>query len=138
MIATPSRRRASSGLVACAVLAALAVGARADASEPGDRVELRVAGTCGRASAATLRLRAEDGRIRAELRVRTPRTGIWRVTAFHERRLVARARVRATRRAAGFQYRLVLPDYAGPDAIRLRAVAPRGETCSAGATVTRS
>jgi hypothetical protein len=138
VIAIPSRRRACSGLVVCAVLAALAVGAQAEASETGDRAELRVAGTCGRASAATLRLRAEDGRIRADLRVRTPRTGIWRVAAFHERRLVARARVRATRRMRGFHHRLVVPDYAGPDAIRMRAVAPGGETCSAGATLVGS
>jgi hypothetical protein len=137
-IASPRRRRAA-GLLAALVLAALAYAGPADArDDDGERVEVRVTGTCGRESTARLRLRAEDGEIRVDLRVRTPSAGVWRVAVLHERRLVRRARVRAHRGARGFEYRVVLPDFAGPDAVAVRAVAPRGETCSAGATVAGS
>jgi hypothetical protein len=118
------------------LLAALLMTApAAQARGGGDRVEARVDGVCGRASHASLRLRAEDGRIRVDMRVGTRKTGRWRVRVFHERRLVKRTRVRATRARGGFEYRVFLPDFAGPDAIRVRALAPSGETCSAGATV---
>ncbi|WP_217915858.1 hypothetical protein [Miltoncostaea marina] len=139
---TPSSRLLALALAGAAA-AALCGTAPAAARDDGrgrddDRVEVRVAGACGRASRAELRLRAEDGRIRADLRVRTPTAGRWRVTVVHERRLVARARVRATRSARGFAFRVTLPDYTGPDAVRVRAAAPRGETCSAAATVAGS
>ncbi len=114
---------------------ALLMTAPAAQARGGDRVEVRVDGVCGRASHASLRLRAEDGRIRVNMRVGTRKTGRWRVRVFHERRLVKRTRVRATRARGGFESRVFLPDFAGPDAIRVRALAPRGETCSAGATV---
>jgi hypothetical protein len=128
-------RRAVLALVVCAFVAALAAAAPADARGGGDRVEVRVDGVCGRSSAARLRLRAEDGEIRTDVRVRTAKRGLWRVAVFHERRLVSRVRVRSTRAAAGFEFRILLPDYEGPDAVWVRAVAPKGETCSAGATV---
>jgi len=108
------------------------------ARDDDERVDLRVEGVCGRTSAARLRLRADDGRIRVDLRVRTSTRGRWRLAVLHERRIVRRARVRATRAGRGFRYRVVLPDYAGPDAVRLRAASPRGETCSAAATVSAS
>lgn len=140
------RRRHAAALLAAALLAALAYAGPAvarDGDGGGDRdhaerVEVRVTGTCGRASTSRLRLRAEDGEIRVDLTVRTPSSGVWRVSVLHERRLVRRARVRATRGARGFEYRVVLPDYAGPDAVGVRAVAPRGETCAAAATVAGS
>jgi hypothetical protein len=100
-----------------------------------DRVEVREAGTCGRSSAMRLRLRAEDGRIRVDTRVRTARTGTWRLTVLHERRTVLRARVRVTRSSRGFERRVVVPDWAGADAVSARAVSPAGETCTATATV---
>lgn len=138
------RRRHAAALLAAAVLAALAYAGPAvardgdDGGDRAERVEVRVTGTCGRASTSRLRLRAEDGEIRVDLTVRTPSSGVWRVSVLHERRLVRRARVRATRGARGFEYRVVLPDYAGPDAVGVRAVAPRGETCAAAATVAGS
>lgn len=105
----------------------------------GERVEARADGVCGRASSASLRLRAEDGRIRVDMHVDTSRYGVWRVTVLHERRRVGAVRnVRATRAAGGFEYRVFVPDFEGPDAVWVRAVAPRGETCSAGTTVSDS
>jgi hypothetical protein len=100
-----------------------------------DRVEVRTTGTCGRSSAIRLRLRAEDGRIRVDTTVRTARTGRWRLTVLHERRVVAAVRVRATRAARGFERRIVVRDWSGADAVLARAVSPAGETCTAGATV---
>lgn len=122
-------------LLGCLIAAPPATPESAHARGGGDRVEVRVVGVCGRASHARLRLRAEDGRIRVDMHVDTRKTGRWRVRVLHERRLVKRTRVRATRARGGFEYRVFLPDFAGPDAIWVRALAPRGETCSAGATV---
>jgi hypothetical protein len=140
---TPSLLRLACGAIALAGavapawsggVAAARDGVRED-RDRGERVELRVPGVCGRRSAAHLRLRAEDGRIRTDLRVRTATLGRWRVDVLHERRLVRRVRVRATRAARGFEFRVVLPDYAGPDAVRVRAVSRRGEVCTTAATV---
>ena len=92
----------------------------------------------GTGSRAELRLRGDGEEIRLDARVRTAKRGVWRVSVFHERRLVARARVRSTRSGRGFEYRAFLPDYEGPDAVRVRGVAPGGETCTAAATLTGS
>lgn len=133
----PLRRAVPAAVLAC--LLALGVAGPALARGGGDdggRVEARADGVCGRASSASLRLRAEDGRIRVDMHVDTSRYGVWRVTVLHERRRVGPVRrVRATRAEGGFEYRVVVPDYQGPDAVWVRAVAPRGETCSAGTTV---
>lgn len=136
-------RRFAPAIAACACAGAVLVPATQASARGGDdrveirsdRVEVRVKGVCGRRSSARLRLRARDGRIRADLRVNTAKRGLWRVGVFHERRLVKRVRVRATRSRRGFEYRVFLPDFDGPDAVWIRAAAPRGETCSAGATV---
>ena len=128
--------RATLCALACAGAAWIAAAAPSQAgADDGDRAEVRVAGVCGRASSARLRLRSHDGRIRADLSVRTPKAGVWRVTVLHERRIARRARVRATRARGGFEFRALLPDYVGPDAVRVRAVAPRGESCSAAAVL---
>ncbi len=66
------------------------------------------------------------------------RTGVWRLTVLHERRAVARVRVRATRAERGFEHRVVVRDWAGADAVSARAVSPAGETCTATATVAGS
>ena len=139
-------RRVAVGLVVCSLaMFGGAIGpatASSGSSGPGgdgeDRIEVDAHGVCGRASRVQLSLRVEDGRIRIEMEVFTAQRGLWRVAVFHERRLVARLRVRSTRVANGFDYYLSVPDYEGPDAVWVRAVAPRGETCSAGATVSGS
>ena len=125
-------------LLLCLGAAALASAPPAHARDGGERVEVRVDGDCGRTSSVRLRLRAEDGLIRVDTEVRTPRTGLWRLTVLHERRIVKRVRVRSTRGGRGFQHRVVVPDYVGADAVSIRAVAPGGETCTAAATVAGS
>lgn len=134
------RRRPALALAALAVAlaAALSTGAPAQARDGGDRAEVRVEGVCGTSSSARMRLRADGEEIRVDARVRTSKRGVWRVSVFHERRLAVRARVRSTRDEQGFEYRAFLPDFEGPDAVRMRAVAPSGETCAAAATVSGS
>jgi hypothetical protein len=121
-----------------ALAAALSASAPAEARDGGDRVEARVEGICGTSSSARLRLRGDGEEIRVDARVRTTKRGSWRVSLFHERRLVHRVRVRSTRDEQGFEYRAFLPDFEGPDAVRMRAVAPSGETCTAAATLIES
>ena len=129
------RRRAAALLAVAACAAIWSAASPADARGGGERTEVRVSGLCGRASTDRLRLRGDGSEIRVDTEIRTRRTGVWRVTVLHERRIVARARVRATREAGGFQHRVFVPDFAGADAVRVRAVAPGGETCSASAVL---
>jgi hypothetical protein len=134
------RLRPAIALAALAALlaAALATGPVARADDDGERAEARVEGVCGTGSRTELRLRGDGDEIRLDARVRTGKRGVWRVSVFHERRLVVRARVRSTSGGRGFRYRAVLPDFEGPDAVRMRAVAPTGETCTAVATLAGS
>ena len=117
----------------CAPLALALVGPAAARDGGDSRPEVRERGVCGRGSEARLRLRAGDGAIRVDTEVRTSRTGVWRLTILHERRIVIRARVRVTRSNGGIRRRIVLPDYVGADTVSVRAVAPSGETCSVAA-----
>ena len=124
--------------LAALLAAALATGGPGQAKDSGERTEVEVAGVCGTSSSVRLRLRAESKGIRVDTRLRTSKRGVWRVSVFHERRLAARAHVRSTRGGRGFEYRMFLPDLEGPDAVRMRAVAPSGETCAAVATLSGS
>ncbi len=136
----PRRARPLFALAATAAVLAVAGAASpgtADARD-GDRVEVRVVGTCGGASAIRLRLRAEEGRIRVDTQVRTRRAGVWRLTVLHERRAVVRPRIRVARRDGGFSHRVTVPAGSGADAVAVRAVSPAGETCTAAATVAGS
>lgn len=124
---------AASAVAACAL--ALASAGPAEARGGDERVEASAQGVCGRASSSRLRLRAEGGEIRVDTDVRTSRLGFWKLTVLHERRVAVRVRVRATRGSRGFHHRIVLPDYAGADAVSVRAAAPSGEICTVAATV---
>ncbi len=129
-------RRPAAALLALAASAAIwSAAPSAEARDGGERTEVRVSGLCGRASTDRLRLRGDGSDIRVDTEIRTRRTGVWRITVLHERRIVARARVRATRAAGGFQHRVFVPDFAGADAVSVRAVARGGETCSASAVL---
>ena len=129
-------RRLRVALLLAIVLVPALLAAPALARDGGDdRVEVRERGVCGRGSEARLRLRADDERIRVDTEIRTGRTGVWRVTVLHERRIVLRARVRVTRSEGGLRHRAVLPDYAGADQVSVRAVAPSGESCTVAAVL---
>ena len=136
MEAVALRLRTSAALFAVLMSVLVLAGSAAARGGDSSRIEVRSDGACGRSSSSSLRLRAEDGRIRVDMHVQTSKRGLWTVTVFHERTVVPpRARVRATSAQGGFEYRVFVPDFAGADAIRVRAVAPRGESCTATATV---
>ena len=119
------RRRAL--LAALAALALLAPPAAA-------RDDVRATAACGRGASAQLRVRAHDGTLEVELRVRRNHAGErWRVVLIHERRVAWRGR--ATTHDSGFRIRRTLPDYPGSDEISARATNPRGLTCQATATL---
>ena len=110
-----ARRRLAVALLACAACAPFVAAAPAQARDGGDRAEVRARGVCGRSSEARLRLRAEDGRIRVDTEIRTSRTGLWRLTVLHERRIVVRvnAGCEVPHRAV-LRHRAMLPDFAAP------------------------
>ncbi len=122
-------------VAACAPLALATLPGAAQAKDGGNRVEVRERGVCGRGSEARLRLRSDDGAIRADTEIRTSRAGVWRLTILHERRIVVRTRVRVPRSGGTLRHRAMLPDFSGADAVSVRAVAPSGETCAVAATL---
>jgi hypothetical protein len=123
-------------VVAAAVMVAvpLAPAARAD---DGDQADVRVERSCAAQSTIRLRVRAEDdGVLRLDLDVRTPRRGArWAVSVVHERRLVWSAPRRTSAGSGSFSVRFGMRDWPGHDTVVARAVGPRGEVCRAAVTV---
>lgn len=102
--------------------------------------DVRVRGTCTKASSAKLKLSTENGGIEVELEVDQNRNGVrWSVVL---RRVVAGgSRVLArgssvTRPPSGsFEFRRVVSNRAGKDTIRAIATSPSGEVCRATASI---
>jgi hypothetical protein len=113
-----------------ALTAALAVSPAA-----AKRGDVRVAGTCSKASTSKLKLSEEDGRIEVEFEVDQNRNGVrWTVVLRHNGLRVARL-VRVTRPPSGsFEARVLAADRAGSDVISARGTSPSGEVCAARAT----
>jgi hypothetical protein len=146
-----ARRTLVPGLLVA--LCMVPAGAAAGASGPGragdgglraaeeDRVRVERAGRCGAASRWRLRVEARDGRIRVEMEVRRttsagrPWPARWRFVLLHERRIAARAVLVASSGGGYLRLRRTVPDFAGADAILVRAVSAAGEVCAAGAVV---
>ena len=125
-------------LALCLVaLAALALPLAARADDGGDRADVRVERSCTAQSTVRLRVRSEDnGVLRVELDVRTPRRGTrWAVSVVHERRLAWSAARRTSTSSGSFSVRITTPDWPGHDAVVARAVGPRGEVCRAAVTL---
>ena len=55
----------------------------------------------------------------------------WAVVLIHERRLVARVRVRTGSGSRAFSLRRTIADWPGRDTVVVRALGPRGEICRA-------
>lgn len=122
------------GLLALVAPAALADGGGDDGAPPRERSRVEAADTCGTLSAWRLRVDGDGEELRADYEIRGPvaptrARARWSVTVLHERRIVERVRVRA--RQGRLRLRVVVPDYAGPDEVRVRALAPWGEVCAA-------
>jgi hypothetical protein len=102
--------------------------------------DVRVRGTCTKASSSKLKLSLEDGRIETEFEVDQNRNGIrWSVVL---RRVVAggsQVLVRATRvtraPSGSFEFRRVVSDRAGKDTLKATATSPSGEVCRATASI---
>lgn len=123
------------GKLVLAVAVALAL-TLPGAARSADGDDVRVSGRCSARSDATLRLRADDGAIRIELRIDTGARGApWRVIVLHERRIAFRAPLRTSRSSGSLRLRRNVSDWFGSDTIAVRATGPRGETCRASATI---
>jgi hypothetical protein len=110
--------------------------ARADDHGGGGGEEVRVAGDCGRNATASLRLRADEGRIETRFRLRQARgRGVWRIAIVHEDRVTSRASRRTTRSTDSFELRRMLPDLPGTDTVVVHAWGPHGLGCRATATL---
>ena len=97
--------------------------------------DVRVAGTCTKASSAKLKLSAEDGRIEIEFEVDQNRVGRTWVVVIRQNGAVIRRLTKVTRTPSGsFEARVVTRNRVGAD--RFVASASRsGETCSARAAI---
>lgn len=95
--------------------------------------DVRVERSCTARSEVRLRVRTrDDDRLRVEIDVRTVRRGArWVVVLIHERRLVARVRVRTGSSSRAFSLRRTIADWPGRDTVVVRALGPRGEICRA-------
>ena len=98
--------------------------------------EVRVAGVCGGAAKAKLKLKARDGGIELEFEIEHSRGyGLWRVAIVHERRVVWKGSARTSRSSDAFRVERRLPDLVGADTVTARAWGPGGVTCRATATL---
>lgn len=122
--------RTLTGLAATSIaVIALALGITPLASaKDGD---VRVAGTCTKASASKLKLSAEDGRIEVEFEVDQNRNGArWLVSVSRNGQRVF-AGTRLTRAPSGsFELRLLAVDAPGVERFAARATGPSGEVCT--------
>lgn len=130
-------RRVGAVLASLALLSVLAADtASARDGRDGERVEVRVAGTCSGGVTSQLRLRADDDAIELEFEVDQDRAGtVWRVALVHERRVAWKGVVRTVRPSGSFDVERRLRDLPGADAVTARAWGPRGAVCRATATL---
>jgi hypothetical protein len=121
--------RATASIVVMGIVGALLALAPAALAKDGD---VRVAGTCTKASSSKLKLSREDAGTEVEFEVDQNRNGVrWRVVLFRNGRQVA-SRVRVTQAPSGsFEARFVT---AGSGRFVARATSPTGERCSARAS----
>jgi hypothetical protein len=123
----------SVGILAALIGLAVALAAApAGIAKDGD---VRVRGTCTKASTSKLKLSEEDGRIEVEFEVDQNRNGVrWNVVLLQNGKRIARMS-RVTRAPSGsFEARRVAPNTSGTDAFRARATSPSGEVCTARAS----
>jgi hypothetical protein len=117
-------------IVVTGIVGALLALAPAALAKDGD---VRVAGTCTKASSSKLKLSREDAGTEVEFEVDQNRNGVrWRVVLFRTGTQVA-SRVRVTRAPSGsFEARFVST---GSGRFVARATSPTGERCTARASM---
>lgn len=99
------------------------------------RGDVRVGGTCTKASTSKLKLSDEDGRIEVEFEVDQNRNGVrWTVVFMQNGKRFARMS-RVTKPPSGsFEARFVASKKSGSDTFVARATSPSGEVCTARAS----
>jgi hypothetical protein len=117
-------------IVVVGIVGAMLALAPAALAKDGD---VRVAGTCTKASSSKLKLSREDAGTEVEFEVDQNRNGVrWRVVLFRNGSQVA-SRARVTRAPSGsFEARFVT---AGSGRFVARATSPTGERCTAQASM---
>ena len=122
--------RKTTWMAVAAIVGAMLALAPAALAKDGD---VRVAGTCTKASASKLKLSREDAGTEVEFEVDQNRNGVrWRVVLFHDGAQVG-SRIRVTRAPSGsFEARFVA---GGSGRFVARATSPTGETCTARASM---
>lgn len=128
-----NRKPAVGGLAAIAVMfCALALAPPGALAKDGD---IRVAGTCTKASSSKLKLSAEGSQIEIEFEVDQNRVGRKWTVVLRRNGAVVRRLTKVTRAPSGsFEARFVTGNQAGAD--RFAAVASRpGEVCTARAAI---
>jgi hypothetical protein len=120
----------TASIVVTGIVGALLAVAPAALAKDGD---VRVAGTCTKASSSKLKLSREDAGTEVEFEVDQNRNGVrWRVVLFRNGTQVA-SRVRVTRAPSGsFEARFVST---GSGRFVARATSPTGERCTARASM---
>jgi len=122
-------------LLALTLALAALCGATRAAADGGDR-EVRVRGACTGRNVSQLRVRAEDGRLRIDVRVQSPRPyARWTVVVLRERRIVFRGPVRTVQGGRELELRRTVADWPGTDTVAVRASTRDGQSCRASATV---
>jgi len=103
----------------------------------GGRPVVQAGGSCGRGASSRIRLKAEDSGIEVEFEVEHSRRlgARWKLVLVHERRVEWRGRGRAHRPRGSFSVTRIVRNLVGADRVLVRAVGPRGITCSAAATL---
>jgi len=103
----------------------------------GDRPVVQAGGSCGRGASSRIRLKADDSGIEVEFEVEHSRRlgARWKLVLVHERRVEWRGRGRAHRPRGSFSVTRIVRNLVGADRVLVRAVGPRGITCSAAATL---
>ena len=108
----------------------------AAADDGHDRAEVRTRGVCTGSSVSTLRVRSEEGTVRIEFQIDSPRDAArtWTLVVLRERRIAFRGMLRPARGSRSVRLRRTVPDWPGSEQIVVRAVTVNGETCRAQAS----
>jgi hypothetical protein len=98
-----------------------------------DGVEIRARGVCTGPSVSALRIRSDEGTLRIEFRIDSPRRAArsWTLVILRERRIAYRGVVRPAGGHHSVRLRRAVVDWPGAEQIVVRAVAVGGETCRA-------
>ena len=111
----------------------LVLPARAVADDGGDRAEIRTRGVCTGDSVSMLRISSEEGALRIEFRIDSPRrpARTWKLVVLRERRIAFRGVLRPVRGGRSVELRRTLTDWPGFEHVVARAAAADGQTCQA-------